>query len=804
VKWLKGIVLIVIVLVLVAIVSIPRLNRFQREGELTLKGLSAPVRVLRDEKGMAYIYADNLIDALRAQGFVTAQDRLFQMELTRLFAEGRICELAGEKARELDIRMRTLGFYRNAKKHVKILDRETRDYMQAYLDGVNEYIKTRKKYHHLEFKLAGIKPEPWMIGDSLAILYYMGWSSAANLRTEIIAQMLVEKLGAKKASEIFPININPDDSEGVAHSELRMRRSVITELPLNVASDKKLMALLEACDAPLRLGSNNWTVSPTLSESGKSIVANDPHLDSRVLPGPWYPMGIITPEFRAVNAYIPGSPGSVIGRNEHIAIGVTNSYTDAQDLYVETVDPENPDNYLEGKKSIPFLKIKEILRIKDKKAPGGFREEEIIIRLTRRGPVVSDVLKDLKTEKVITMRWSPFETMNPSLGLVDIMKAKTIHDVRKSLSRVTFIMLNFVFADDQGNIGWQTSGRIPIRSQGDSTVPYVVRDSRDNWVGYIPFDKMPQSYNPPKGWLGTCNHKTIGRGFPYYVSSHFSPYYRYARLKQLMASREKTNVDDHWRFQRDLKNLMAERIAPVMAKALLSLKETEILGTILSRWDFTDDKDKVAPAVFQTVYRSFAYLTFQDELGDDVAKTMLDDWYFWENRLEVMVLSGSSEWFDDSTTADKETMNDMFQRAALEVLKELSSSYGSDPKDWRWGEIHQLEFVSPVMRSGLLKGLFGGGSHPMSGSAETLYRAYYKFNEPYSAAVTASLRMVVDLADNEKVLAVLPGGVCDRLFDDHNTDQIEAFMNGDRRYWWFSDDMIRAHAKYSCTLNPSP
>jgi penicillin amidase len=365
-------------------------------------------------------------------------------------------------------------------------------------------------------------------------------------------------------------------------------------------------------------------------------------------------------------------------------------------------------------------------------------------------------------------------------------------------------MLNFVFADDQGNIGWQTTGRIPIRSQGDSTVPYVVRDSRDNWIGYIPFDKMPQSYNPPRGWLGTCNHKTTGRSFPYYVSSHFSPYYRYARLKQLMASREKTNVDDHWRFQRDIKNLMAERIAPIMAKALLSLKETEVLGNILSRWDFIDDKDKIAPAVFQTVYRSFAYLTFQDELGDDIAKTMLDNWYFWENRLEVMVLSGSSEWFDDSTTADRETMNDMFQRAALEVLKELSSRYGSDPESWRWGEMHQLEFVSPVMRRGLLKGLFGGGSHPMSGSAETLYRAYYKFNEPYNAAVTASLRMVVDLADNEKVLAVLPGGVCDRLFDDHNTDQIEPFMNGDRLYWWFSDDMIRAHAKYSCTLKPSP
>lgn len=803
-KWIKGIVLFICILVIIAIISIPRLNRFQRDGEIALNGLSAPVKVLRDEKGMAYIYADNVNDALRAQGFVTAQDRLFQMELTRLFAEGRLCELAGEKTRELDIRMRTLGFHRNAKKHAKILNRETRGYIQAYLDGVNEYIKTRGEYHPLEFKLAGIRPEPWRIDDSLCILYYMGWGSAANIRTEIITQMLVEKLGITKAREIFPVNTNPDDSEKVTHSALMVKKPVISALALHLTSDKKLMALLQQGNAPLRLGSNNWTVHPQLSESGRAIVANDPHLDARILPGPWYPMGIITPAFRAVNVYIPGSPGSVIGRTEHIAIGVTNSYTDSQDLYVETVDPENPDNYLEGKKSIPFRMIREVLRIRDKKAPGGFREEEIAIRLTGRGPVVSDVLKGMKTERVITMRWSPFETMGPSLGLVDLMRAKTVHDIRKSLSQLTVIMLNFVFADEQGNIGWQTSGKIPIRSQGDSTVPYVVKDSRDNWRGYIPFDKMPQSYNPSRGWIGTCNHKTTGRNYPYYLSSHFSPYYRYARLKQLMASGEKTSVDDHWRFQRDLKNLMAERIAPIMAKALLSSEDTKILGEILADWDYIDDKDKSAPAVFQTIYQRFAYLTFKDELGEDIARTMLDNWYFWQNRLEVMVRAGRSPWFDDITTAEKEGMDDMFHRAAIEILKEGVSGDGSDPREWRWGKMHHLEFVHPLMRRGFLKRLFGGGSHPMSGSAETLYRAYYKFNEPFNAAVTASLRMVVDFADNEKVLAVLPGGVCDRLFDDHRTDQVEAFMNGDRLYWWFSDDMIEAHTKYRCTLKPSP
>lgn len=221
-KWLKIIISIIIVLVIIAIIMISRLNRFQRDGEIALSGLSAPVKVLRDEKGMAYIYAENMSDAIRAQGFVTAQDRLFQMELTRLFSEGRICELAGEGAKELDTRMRTLGFHRNAKKHSKILNDRTKKFFQDYLDGVNYYITTRKEFHPVEFKLAGIKPEPWKIEDSLAIMYYMGWGSAANLKTEIIAQMLVEKLGIEEAREIFPINTNPDD-DAITSSANKMK-----------------------------------------------------------------------------------------------------------------------------------------------------------------------------------------------------------------------------------------------------------------------------------------------------------------------------------------------------------------------------------------------------------------------------------------------------------------------------------------------------------------------------------------------------------------------------------------------------
>ena len=774
------------------------LNRYQKEGNLNLSGLKKPVTVLRDDKGMAYIYAQNIYDALMAQGFVTAQDRLFQMELTRLFATGRISELAGEKGKTIDIRMRTIGLYRNAKKHAKILDKKTRLFFQKYLDGVNAYINTRSDTHHLEFRLAGIKPGPWTIADSLAIGYYMGWDSAANLHTEIIAQMLVEKVGLDRAREIFPLNINPDDFP----KEINEAQDINQEFAqLHLATDKKIMSYVK--DGTLRVGSNNWAVGPLLSANGKPIVANDPHLDARILPGPWYPIGIITPDFRAVGVIIPGTPGMIVGRTDHIAIGLTNAYGDAQDLYVETVDPKDPDRYLEGKKSLPFEVIEETLTIKDKDAPQGLRKENFKIRLTKRGPVISGVLPGLKTNKVITIRWSAFETMEPSIGLNQFLTAKSVKDIREALSHVNFIMLNFVFADTDGNIGWQVSGKLPIRSRGDGTIPYVVKDSHDNWAGWIPFNDMPQLYNPQKGWVGNCNHKTVGIDYPYYYSSCLSPSYRYRRLKQLLGSPGNKSVDEHWQFQMDTLNLMAKKIAPVIARTLITHDDTKQMAQILSQWDYMDDIDRAAPTIFQAIYRKFALLVFQDELGEGLARTMLDKWTFWEERLQKMVLKGTSTWFDNVKTKDiRETVDKLFLQAALDVADELGSRLGRDPKKWLWGKVHKLEFVSPIRRKGFGKGLVGGGSHPALGSGETLCRSIYDFNDPFGVTISASLRMVADLGDDDKVLAVLPGGVSGRLFDPHTKDQIKAFMHGNKVYWWFSDKAIQEHSRTTLVLSP--
>jgi penicillin amidase len=774
------------------------LNDYQDSGELSLRLLKKPVRVIRDEKGMPYVHAENRDDAIVAYGFVTAQDRLFQMELTRLFASGRLCEIVGEKARNIDIRNRTIGFFRNAVKQAAILNQDTRKYLQNYVDGINAYIETRPDTHHLEFKLAGIRPQPWSIEDALCITFYLSWGSAANLKTEIVAQRLLEKLGRKRAVEIFPININPDDAG--KHYNSAYSDPVKWELT-GLAEDENILALLE--NQSLSVGSNNWVTASICSAGGKPIVSNDPHLNAGMLPGPLYPCGLITPEIRIVGVALPGSGAFVAFRSEHIAVGITNAYGDVQDLYVETLDPENTDNYLEGTTSRAFEIIEETLAIKDKAASNGLRKETITIRLTKRGPVVSGIWSGLKSKKVITLRWTPFETIQPDIGIYELMYATSVNEIRQVLEKVNIAILNFVFADVEGNIGWQVTGKLPIRSQGDGTIPYPVKDGSDNWTGWIPFQKMPHAVNPENGWIGTCNHYTVKHDYPYYYTSHSSPSYRYRRLTQLMQQPGKKAADDHWRFQQDDLNLMARDIAPLMAAALLPHPETMKMGQILSEWNYHDDPDQTGPTIFQNVYRHFARGTFLDDLGDETTMAMLGNWYFWQERLHEMIKQNKSAWFDDINTPNRvETRDDLFYQAALEAKKELEETLGSAPEKWLWGEVHTIEYVSPARRQGFGKGLLGGGKHPAGGSGETLLRNYYDFNKPFEVIISDALRMVADLGDPDKVMAILSGGVTGRVFHPHYKDQIEPFMKGEKRYWWFSERAILEHQRDLLLLIP--
>ncbi|MBN1670396.1 MAG: penicillin acylase family protein [Kiritimatiellae bacterium] len=774
------------------------LSRYKARGCLPLPGLTAEVIVKRDEKGMAYIYAERLDDALKAQGFVTAQDRLTQMALTRLSVTGRISELRGSDGARQDTFMRTIGFHHQAKRQAAMLDADTRRFLQSYVDGINAFMARRDRFQRWELNRAGLKPEPWAIEDVLCILLYMSWNSSGQLEAEILPQML-QASGA--AGRIFPLNINPDDPSDSRVGAL----SPGTEPagPDLTASEGTMPA---PGDAGPGLGSNNWAVSPRLSPNGRPVVANDPHLTAGRLPGWWYPVGLIVKNrCRAVGACIPGIPALIVGRNEHIAVGVTNSYGDGRDMYVETPDPNDPENaYLEGADSIPFSRRTERLRVKDPTAPGGYREEPIEIKSTKRGPIISNVV--VPSKECISLRWAPFETMTGSLGLEKILlDAKSTADVREALRSVNMIMLNFVFADRDGNIGWHASGRIPVRAGNDGAQPHLAKGGDDNWTGWIPFEEMPQLDNPKRGWIGTCNHKTVRNDYRWYYSSYFAPACRYERLSELLDAPGRKSIDDHWRFQRDIVNPDARRMVPPIAAALLAREQTREMGAILSKWDFREDPEQVAPTLFHALYGALVRDRFTEHFGEKATKTMLGVPYFWHDAVVRMVTDDTSPWFGKTKTEEvKAAMAESFRQAAVSAAADLRERFGASPKAWHWGKAHQIEFVHPFGLTGMRKKLFGGGRHPERGSAGTLCRAGYALDKPFNVTYGASLRMVADLGDDDKVLAVLPGGVCGRVLHRHSKDQIKPFLQGKKMYWWLSDEAIQKHTRSTLRLNPAP
>jgi penicillin amidase len=789
-----GLVLLAAIALAAIWLLMPQWNDRQTSGTLALEGLTGDVRIVRDALGTPYIYADNLEDASRAQGFVAGQDRLFQLEAAKRAATGRLAEVFGAGADDailkLDQEARTIGFHRLGAAQAEMLSPTSRNLLTPYLEGLNFYITNRQDTHPMEFGLAGFEPEVWTEADLLALAYFGGWGSAANFEGELIAHEIIAAIGAEKFAEIAPLVVNPDDDTG----ELAPTAALVASGPI-----PKLANWIDNGWRQQGIGgSNNWAISGAKNGSPAAVVTNDPHLDSRNLPGPWHPVGLITPELRAVGV-ATGLPGMIIGRNEHVAFGVTNAYADAVDLYIETVDPENSDNYLEGDVSIPFETRSEVIRIKDDAAEGGIRELEMTVRSTRRGPVVSEPGSE---GTVLAMRWAAAEYMSPDLGLDALISATTIEEALSAVESAQIVSLNFVVGDVTGRIARRASGAAPIRLSGDGMSPFPITDGSDNWGGKIPGTEMPGEIDPEQGWTGTANHMTAPADYPYVYTTYASPDFRYRRIGELLSA-EQLSAEQVWDAQYDTLNLYARDLGPIFAEALSQSEDSELqeVGAILAEWDFRDETSELAPTLFQEVARQLAQATFEDELGAEAAATYLSNWYVWQQRFHAMVTDGSSTWFDDTRTEQVEDLTALIQRSARAGLDRLGSTYGSDREAWLWGNVHQIAFQGPLRQSGWAGWLNGNRSIEMPGSGETLMRALYPYDEPYGSKWFASLRMTADLNDPDKVRAVLPGGVVGRSFTKHLDDQTDLWADKEAEvYWWFSDSAISDNAVDTLTL----
>ncbi|HWS04843.1 MAG TPA: penicillin acylase family protein [Burkholderiaceae bacterium] len=772
------------------------------DGELKLAGLTAPVKVLRDELGIAYIFAGNTPDLLRAQGFVTAQNRLMQLELFRATWRGELAATFGPDALPSDVRMRVLGMRRNGDRHALKLDASSRAFLQAYVDGMNAYIQDHADSHPIELKVAGLKPSTWNVADLVTLVHFIHYTHSTNFKAEIVGQKLIDKLGQARAREIMPLTVNPDWGTGAAAAGATAKAGVGGER-LGVE-----WAHLPVAPETLNhqgLGSNNWAVGPSRSASGKAMVVNDPHLDSRILPGYWHPVGLFTPEIQAVGAALPGMPGILVGRTKHVAFGVTNAYGDVQDVYIETLDPNDKSRYLQGGKSTPFTVVEEKIRIKDKAAPGGVREQPLRIRYTVRGPVISDH-PGLGSggDKVLVLRSTDAEVLGPVIGIEGLLGAPNAAAFDREVQKIDLMMFNFVFGDDQGSIGHRASGAVPVRAGADGSLPRVApADGSDDWTGYIPKDRMPGMIDPPRAWVGTANHDTTPKGYPWYYTNYVAPDYRYRRMGQVLGNAKQMTVNDHWKLMADDRNLQSDPLRAAIVAALKDDPAQRDLAALLEKWDGVDRAEQAAPLVYQALYREIAIGTFTDKLGEGVANDMLSTWYFWQQRFDALTTTPDSPWFDNPATKDKrETLTDVIRAAAPRARASIEAVQGKDPAGWSWGKAHTLRFVSPLRRKGAGQELVGGFTVQRSGSGETLNRGVYDFPKPFDVNFFDSMRMVADFGDPDKIEAVVAGGVSERHFQPHQNDQARILVAGERRPWWFAPAKVEANAKSTQMLKP--
>lgn len=772
---------ILILLIIATVIYISNINNFKREGTVQISKNTAPIQIHRDENGVPYVVAQNKADVIRGQGFVSAQDRLFQIEFYRALIKGELAEIIGSSMVQSDIKMRVFNLPQLAKNSFANLNKESVDFLTWYCEGFNEYLSTSSNEFPVELSLLGIQPSEIQPLDIMNIILFIGFTHGRDMEDEILTLNLAAKSTLDKNT--FPLNINPDRTKPLLIDFNKINTALSEKL--NVEPTKMTPTLL-----PLpEFGSNNWAVSGKKSASGKVIVCNDPHVDSRLLPGIFHPIGLSCPEFKSAGIAIPGIPGILGGRNEFVSFGITNGYGDSQDLCIEKTEG---DFYFAGEEKLPIAKRKETIKVKD--------GEDVIIevRSTVRGPIISDFdVFGIMTQDIVSLQWSLAYSKSKSIGFERFLESKNVSEFREALFGVDNMFFNFVFGDVEGNIAHQATGLIPkrVNSQG------MIKESQ-TFDEFIPKDSMPHMINPEKNWVATANHDTRPDDYPFYYSEHFSPNYRYLRIKEVLGENRKFSKDELWQLILDCKSMQAERLAPIFVAALNKNDETKELGEILNNWNYVDDVNAQGGAVYNVLYEYLATLILNDELPDELEDTFWSSGYYWMQKLDDFIVT-NHKVIDNITTPEIETLDDLIIQAGIMTTTYLTKEIGPNSKEWTWGKIHKIYFASPIRQEGFGKSLLGFEEFPKSGSNQTINRGMYKKTKDlnFDTGWFSSFRMVADLSDSEKFMGALAGGNSARIFHPYYKSQVEIWKNNTWIPYWISQEKVLENSKYKLILD---
>ncbi len=553
----------------------------QLDGTLKLAGIQGPVEIIRDSHGIPYIYAASDHDAFFGLGYAHAQDRLWQMEMQRRIGAGRLSEIFGEKTLETDEFLRTAGFYRAAEAAWPALSPETQDALQAYTDGVNAYLASGRQLPP-EFTILGVRPEPWRPTDSLVWAKMMAWNLGESYGDDLLHAELLAALGPERSAQLAyaypanaPVILPPGSMTGLLEAERALREQ--TGL------------------GGKQVGSNNWVVSGARTASGKPLLANDPHLAAQI-PSIWYLASIQGDRIHVVGATLPGTPLIATGHNQDIAWGVTNLGPDVQDLFIERINPTNPNQYEVDGRWVDMQIIPEEIVVKGAKEPVKWAA-----RATRHGPLISDVTS--QRGHAMALRWPSLDPGDTTIqAFLGINYARNWDEFTGAMEFYVGPSQNFVYADREGNIGYFGPGKIPIRAGGDGSVPVPGWNDDYAWTGWIPFAQLPHAYNPAAGYVVTANNRVTPDDYPYFITNAWAAPYRAQRIVELLTAKQGLTPDDYARIQGDQRSAQARELLPLLLAVEPQTPEQAAALDLLRNWDGNISPDAAAPAIYEAWY----------------------------------------------------------------------------------------------------------------------------------------------------------------------------------------------------------
>ncbi|MFQ5603032.1 MAG: penicillin acylase family protein [bacterium] len=768
----------------------------ETRGRVTLSILESEVQVYRDDFGVPHIFAENERDLYKAAGFVTAQDRLWQMDFHRRAATGRLAEIFGESALESDIYVRTLGLNRIAAKVVENLSVESRMILEAYAEGVNAFIDSHIDRLPIEFAILKYQPEKWQVTDSVAFSRLMAWKLSFSWYIEIVLYRLVNELGLEKVREIFPDF--PAQGPFIVASEQKKTSLEMQHFLQKGLSLRKILGISGA-----HLGSNSWVVSGNLTDCGKPILANDPHLELR-MPSIWYEMHLVCDDLNVAGVTLPGTPGVLIGHNLEAAWGLTNGMIDDVDFYFEKVNPDSASQYWTGKDWVEFESVEERIAVRDG------NPLNLPVRISRNGPIITSLHPGLKNSgAAVAMRWTGAQASDEFLALNKLQKARTWQDFTEAVKHFRVPAQNFIFANADGDIGYYLAGAVPIRNNTTGFLPHKGWLLKGQWLQEIPFEKLPHALNPPSNFIVTANNKIVDGRYPYYLSNLWEPPSRAKRIHELLAQKDKISVNDIKEMQTDVRSDFALQILPflmesVEAELAASHQEKLLVAyNLLKEWDGQETPESLAPAFFHAFVIKLFDNTFRDEMGEELYQNYIRLANVPVRVILALLQKKTTTWFDNVNTPEKESAQNILVQSLMEASTLLTELAGEEISGWTWGRVHKLLMKHPLGATKPLDVILNLGPYPRGGSATTINNSEYSLLEPFDAVLGASTRQIVDLCDTEHTLSVITAGQSGQRMSEHYKDQTQLWLNGNYHPMVINEEEIIQNADERLILKPN-